>query len=47
MKIVYIRVSTPDQNTARREVLMAELGVEKVFTDRIGGKHIGKLEFAM
>lgn len=39
MKIGYIRVSTTDQNTARQEVLMAELGVEKVFIDRISGKN--------
>ena len=34
MKIGYIRISTTDQNTARQEVLMQELGVEQVF---IGG----------
>lgn len=38
MKIGYIRVSTSEQNTVRQEVLMSELGVEKVFIDRISGK---------
>ena len=44
MKIGYIRVSTTDQNTARQEVLMAELGVEKVFIDRISGKNTDRPE---
>jgi len=44
MKIGYIRVSTADQNTARQEVLMAELGVEKVFVDRISGKNTDRPE---
>jgi len=44
MKIGYIRVSTADQNTARQEVLMAELGVEKVFVDRISGKNMDRPE---
>lgn len=38
MKVGYIRVSSLDQNTARQEVLMQELGVEKVFIDRLSGK---------
>ena len=38
MKIGYIRISTTDQNTARQEVLMRELGVEQVFIDRMSGK---------
>ena len=44
MKIGYIRVSTAGQNTARQEVLMAELGVEKVFIDRISGKNTDRPE---
>ena len=44
MKIGYIRVSTTDQNTTRQEVLMAELGVEKVFIDRISGKNTDRPE---
>lgn len=38
MKVGYIRVSTEDQNTARQEVTMSELGVEKVFIDKMSGK---------
>ena len=38
MKIGYVRVSTEEQNTARQDALMAELGVEKVFTDKESGK---------
>lgn len=39
MKIGYIRISTTDQNTARQEVLMKELGVEQVFIDKVSGKN--------
>ncbi|MGE5437034.1 MAG: recombinase family protein [Syntrophothermus sp.] len=39
MKVGYIRVSTQEQNTARQEVLMQELGVEKVFIDKMSGKN--------
>lgn len=39
MQVGYIRISTPEQNTARQEVLMQELGVEKVFIDRMSGKN--------
>ncbi|MCI9626249.1 MAG: recombinase family protein [Clostridia bacterium] len=38
MKIGYIRVSTIDQNTARQEVLMKELGVDEVYIDKASGK---------
>ena len=38
MKIGYIRVSTAEQNTARQEVLMEELGAERVYIDRMSGK---------
>ena len=38
MKIGYIRVSTAEQNSARQEVLINELGVDQVFIDRISGK---------
>lgn len=44
MKIGYVRVSTTDQNTARQEVLMQELGVEKVFIDRMSGKNADRPE---
>ena len=39
MKIGYVRVSTADQNTARQEVLMHELGTDRAFIDRISGKN--------
>lgn len=38
MKVSYICVSTAEQNTARQEVLMKQLGVEKVYIDKISGK---------
>lgn len=38
MKIGYCRCSTEEQNTARQEVLMVQLGVERVYIDRISGK---------
>lgn len=44
MKIGYIRISTTDQNTARQEVLMKELGVEQVFIDRMSGKNTDRPE---
>ena len=44
MKIGYIRISTTDQNTARQEVLMQELGVEQVYIDRISGKNTDRPE---
>ena len=44
MKIGYIRISTTDQNTARQEVLMKELGVEQVYIDRMSGKNTDRPE---
>ena len=38
MKIGYIRVSTKEQNTARQEVLLRELGVDEVFIEKASGK---------
>ena len=38
MKVGYVRVSTKGQNTARQDVLMEQLGVERVFTDKASGK---------
>lgn len=38
MKIGYVRVSTLEQNTARQEVLMEELGVERIYIDKTSGK---------
>lgn len=39
LKIGYIRVSTIEQYTARQEVIIQELGVQKVFVDKISGKN--------
>lgn len=39
MKIGYVRVSTVEQNTARQDILMEELGAERVYTDRMSGKN--------
>ena len=44
MQVGYIRISTVGQNTARQEVLMRELGVEKVFVDRMSGKSADRPE---
>ena len=44
MKIGYIRVSTAEQNTARQEVLMEDLGVDRVFIDRVSGKSMDRPE---
>lgn len=38
MKVGYIRVSTQEQNTARQEVLMEDLGVEKIYVDKLSGR---------
>jgi DNA invertase Pin-like site-specific DNA recombinase len=44
MKVGYIRVSTEEQNEARQEVLMDQLGVEKVFKDKLSGKNTDRPE---
>ena len=44
MKIGYIRISSVDQNTARQEVLMQELGVDQIFIDRVSGKNLERPE---
>lgn len=44
MKIGYVRVSTQEQNIARQEILMKELGVEEIFIDRISGKNTDRPE---
>jgi len=44
MKFGYVRVSTIEQNTARQEVLMQELGVDKVFIDKTSGKSMDRPE---
>lgn len=44
MNIGYIRVSTEEQNTARQEVLLHELGVDEVFIDKASGKSTDRPE---
>lgn len=44
MKVGYCRVSTAEQNTARQEELMQELGVEKVYIDKASGKSTAQRE---
>lgn len=44
MKVGYVRVSTEEQNTIRQEILMAELGVEKVYIEKISGKNTDRPE---
>lgn len=39
MKVGYVQVSTEEQNTARQEIIMEQLGVEKVFIDKMSGKN--------
>lgn len=44
LKIGYVRTSTAEQNTARQEVLMKELGVGQVYIDRMSGKSLDRPE---
>ena len=44
MKVGYIRVSTKEQNTARQEVLMEQLGVDKVYLEKVSGKNTNRPE---
>ena len=44
LKIGYIRISTTDQNTARQELLMEQLGVDEVYIDRMSGKNANRPE---
>lgn len=46
MKIGYIRVSTEEQNTARQEVLLRDLGVDELFIDKASGKNADRPELA-
>jgi len=38
MIVAYVRVSTTEQNLSRQEVLMEQLGVEKIFSDKVSAK---------
>lgn len=42
MKVGYIRVSTQEQNTARQEIIMNELGVDKVYIEKCSGKNANR-----
>lgn len=44
MKIGYVRVSTEEQNTARQEIMLRELGVDELFVDRASGKNADRSE---
>ena len=44
MKVGYVRTSTREQNTARQDLLMEELGVEKIYTDKVSGKNMERPE---
>ena len=44
MKIGYVRVSTEEQNTARQELMLRELGVDELFVDRASGKNADRSE---
>ena len=44
MKISYIRVSTEEQNTARQELFMRDLGVDELFMDKYSGKNTNRPE---
>lgn len=39
MNIGYIRVSSKEQNTIRQEILMKDLGVEKIYIEKVSGKN--------
>lgn len=45
MKYGYVRVSTKGQNTARQELLMEELNVDRVFVDKCSGKNTDRPQF--
>lgn len=45
MRYGYVRVSTKGQNTARQDVLMCELGVDRVFVDKCSGKNTNRPQF--
>lgn len=38
MKVGYVRASTEEQNTVRQEKIMADLGVDKVYVEKVSGK---------
>lgn len=42
MRVGYCRVSTAEQNTARQEVLLESLAVERLFLDKCSGKNTNR-----
>lgn len=44
MNIGYIRVSTEEQNPARQQALLRELGVDEIFLDKASGKDTDRPE---
>ena len=44
MKIGYVRVSTEEQNPARQQILLRELGVDEIFLDKASGKNADRPE---
>lgn len=44
MQVGYVRISTSEQNTARQDEIMKQLGVEKVYTDKLSGKDTARPE---
>lgn len=44
MRVGYVRVSTEEQNTARQETIMQELGAEKLFLEKASGKDTRRKE---
>lgn len=45
MRYGYVRVSTTHQDTARQEVLMNDLGVDRMFIDKCTGKNTDRPEY--
>lgn len=42
MKVGYVRVSTAEQHTKRQETMMEDLGVDKIFIDKLSGKNTSR-----
>ena len=43
-KIVYIRVSTIEQNTDRQEISLSEIGMNRIFIEKLSGKNTDRPE---
>lgn len=44
MNIGYVRVSTEEQNPARQQALLRDLGVDEIFIDKASGKNTDRPE---